>query len=143
MNSHGEIVGINTAIIANAQGIGFAVSAATAAWVLPQLFQHGQVARAYLGIVGRQRPLGRRTVRFHELAADHAVEVTSLDPAGPAARAGLQRGDLIVSINGQPVRVAAGGGTVIDPGAPRDESDTERLANQGIEDQIPSPAIGC
>jgi S1-C subfamily serine protease len=104
MNSHGEIVGINTAIIANAQGIGFAVSAATAAWVLPQLFQHGQVARAYLGIVGRQRPLGRRTVRFHELAADHAVEVTSLDPAGPAARAGLQRGDLIVSINGQPVR---------------------------------------
>jgi S1-C subfamily serine protease len=104
LNSRGEIVGINTAIIANAQGIGFAVPAATAAWVLPQLFQHGQVVRAYLGIVGRQRPLGRRTVRFHGLVADHAVEVASLDRAGAAARAGLRRGDLIVGINEQPVR---------------------------------------
>ena len=51
LNSHGKIVGINTAIIANAQGIGFAVPAATAEWVLPQLFQHGHVRRAYLGIV--------------------------------------------------------------------------------------------
>lgn len=104
LNSHGKIVGINTAIIANAQGIGFAVSAATAAWVLPQLFQHGHVKRAYLGIVGRQRPLGRRTVRYHELTAEYAVEVSSMDPDGAAARAGLQRGDLIVSINEQVVR---------------------------------------
>jgi S1-C subfamily serine protease len=101
LNSHGRIVGINTAIIANAQGIGFAVPAATAAWVLPQLFRHGHVKRAYLGIVGRQRPLGRRTVRFHELSAESAVEVYSLDTDGPAARAGLQRGDLLVAINGQ------------------------------------------
>jgi S1-C subfamily serine protease len=101
LNSHGKIVGINTAIIANAQGIGFAVPAMTAAWVVPQLFQHGHVKRAYLGIVGRQRPLGRRTVRFHELTAESAVEVSSLDPGGPAARAGLYRGDLIVAINGQ------------------------------------------
>jgi S1-C subfamily serine protease len=103
LNSHGKIVGINTAIIANAQGIGFAVPAVTAAWVVPQLFQHGHVKRAYLGIVGRERPLGRRTVHFHELTVDHAVEVASLDPAGPAARAGLYRGDLIVAINGQAI----------------------------------------
>jgi S1-C subfamily serine protease len=104
LNSHGKIIGINTAIIANAQGIGFAVSAATATWVLPQLFRYGRVRRAYLGIVGRQRPLGRRTVRFHELAADNAVEVASLDPTGPAAHAGLRRGDFVVAINGQVVR---------------------------------------
>ena len=103
LNSHGKIVGINTAIIANAQGIGFAVPAVTAAWVVPQLFQHGHVKRAYLGIVGRQRPLGRRMVHHHELTADHAVEVSSLDPAGPAARAGLYRGDLIVAINAQEI----------------------------------------
>jgi S1-C subfamily serine protease len=101
LDSHGRIIGINTAIIANAQGIGFAVPAATAAWVLPQLFRHGHVKRAYLGIVGRQRPLGRRTVRFHELSAESAVEVYSLDAEGPAARAGLRRGDLITAINGQ------------------------------------------
>lgn len=103
LDSHGKIVGINTAIIANAQGIGFAVPAATAAWVLPQLFKHGRVKRAYLGIVGRQRPLGRRTVRYHDLNADQAVEIHSLDAAGPAARAGLHRGDWIVAINGQSV----------------------------------------
>jgi len=101
LDSHGRIVGINTAIIANAQGIGFAIPAATAAWVLPQLFRHGHVKRAYLGIVGRQRPLGRRTVRYHELSAESAVEVYSLDGDGPAARAGLRRGDLIVAINAQ------------------------------------------
>jgi len=99
LNSHGKITGINTAIIANAQGIGFAVPAATAAWVLPQLFKYGHVKRAYLGIVGHQRSLGRRTVRYHELTVDSAVEITSLDPAGPAARAGLHHGDLIVAIN--------------------------------------------
>lgn len=99
LNSHGKIVGINTAIIANAQGIGFAVPAATAEWVLPQLFKYGYVKRAYLGIVGSQRSLGRRTVRYHELTAGSAVEITSLDPAGPASRAGLHRGDLIVAIN--------------------------------------------
>jgi S1-C subfamily serine protease len=104
LNSHGKIVGVNTAIIANAQGIGFAVPAVTAAWVVPQLFQHGHVKRAYLGIVGRQRPLGRRTVHYHELLADYAVEVASLDAAGPAARAGLHRGDLIVAINAQTIR---------------------------------------
>ncbi len=104
LNSRGKIIGINTAIIANAQGIGFAVPAATAAWVVPQLFQYGRVRRAYLGIVGRQRPLGRRTIRYHELAADYAVEVASLDSAGPAARAGLQRGDFVVAINEQVVR---------------------------------------
>jgi len=101
LESHGRVVGINTAIIANAQGIGFAVPAATAAWVLPQLFRHGHVKRAYLGILGRPRPLGRRTVRYHELSAESAVEVYSLDADGPAARAGLRRGDFIVAINGQ------------------------------------------
>jgi S1-C subfamily serine protease len=104
LNSHGKIVGINTAIIANAQGIGFAVPAATAEWVLPQLFKHGYVKRSYLGIVGSQRSLGRRTVRYHELSVDSAVEISSLDPKGPASRAGLHRGDLTVSINDRVVK---------------------------------------
>lgn len=102
-NSRGEVIGINTAIIANAQGIGFAVPAGTVSWVLPQIFQHGRVKRAYLGIVGRQRPLGRRVARFHALGTEHAVEVASLDKDGPAGRAGLREGDLVVAINAQAV----------------------------------------
>ncbi len=103
LNSRGDVIGINTAIIANAQGIGFAVPASTVSWVLPQIFQHGRVKRAFLGIVGRPRPLGRRVVRFHELGAEHAVEVTALDEGGPAGRAGLREGDLVVAINAQSV----------------------------------------
>ena len=99
VDSSGKVIGVNTAIIANAQGIGFAVPAVTVGWVLPQLFQHGRVKRAYLGIVGRQRPLGRRAVRYHELDAEFAVEVTSLPAQSAARRAGLREGDLIAAIN--------------------------------------------
>jgi S1-C subfamily serine protease len=103
VTSRREVIGINTAIIANAQGIGFAVPAETAAWVLPQLFRHGHVKRAYLGVAGRQVPLDRRTVRHHELGTGSAVQVASQDPDGPAARAGVRAGDRIVAINEQAV----------------------------------------
>jgi len=103
VDSRGAVIGINTAIIANAQGIGFAVPAVTVSWVLPQMFQYGRVKRAHLGIAGRQRPVGRRAVRFHELRAEQAVEVMSLAPQGAASEAGLRQGDLIVAINDEAV----------------------------------------
>ncbi len=102
VDSRGRIVGINTAIIALAQGIGFAISASTAKWVVSRLLTEGRVRRAYLGIAGRQRPLHRRLVRFYSLAKDQAVEVMEVNPKSPADRAGLQGGDLIVAINEQP-----------------------------------------
>ena len=98
VNAHGEVVGINTAIIAMAQGIGFAIPSGTASWVLTQLISSGRVKRGYIGIAGAQRPLSRRAVRFHGLTTTQAVEVVHVQPGGPASEAGVMLGDLIVGI---------------------------------------------
>lgn len=103
LDSHGRVVGINTAIIAQAQGIGFSIPAATARWVVSQLLSRGRVRRSYLGIVGFRRPLDRRLVRYHRLDVDHGVEIVSLAKTGPAEQAGLLTGDIVVSIAGQKV----------------------------------------
>ncbi len=103
VDSRGRVVGINTAIIAMAQGIGFSIPADTARWVLTQLLTRGKVQRGYLGIAGRARRLDRRRVRFHGLATDDAVEVMSVSAMSPAARAGIQPGDLIVGVHDRPV----------------------------------------
>jgi S1-C subfamily serine protease len=103
VDSRGEVIGVNTAIIPMAQGICFATAIDTAKWVVTQLLQHGRVRRGYLGFAGANVPLGRRTVRHHDLPNDHAVRVESLEPGGPAERAGLEAGDLIVAYDGAPV----------------------------------------
>jgi len=101
LDSKGLVVGINTAIIAQAQGIGFAVPASTARSVVPQLLAMGRVERSYLGVIGYRRQFDRRLVRFHNLKSEQGVEIVSLEPAGPALRAGIQTGDILISINGQ------------------------------------------
>lgn len=99
VDSAGRVVGINTAIIPMAQGIGFSIPGTTARWVVSQILSHGRVRRGYLGIAGRQRPLDRLIVRFHGLNKRHAVEVLTIESASPAAQAGLRVNDLIVAIN--------------------------------------------
>ena len=103
VDSTGKVVGINTAIIAIAQGIGFSIPANTAKWVVSQIISHGRVRRGFLGIAARQRPLDRRIIRSHGLNQNDAVEVISIDKRSPAASAGMQIGDLIVAINGSDV----------------------------------------
>jgi S1-C subfamily serine protease len=101
VDSRGQVIGINTAIIAMAQGIGFSIPANTARLIVSQLLTYGRVRRAFLGITARQRPLTRKVVRFHKLPVDQAVEVLSVEPEAPAGKAGIQRGDFIVSANGE------------------------------------------
>lgn len=102
VDAHGLLVGVNTAIIAQAQGIGFAIPEATARMVVTALMTHGRVRRAYLGLVGQQRPLPRSLARRLHLKEAAAVEVVGLDAHGPAARAGLRKGDLVISLADQP-----------------------------------------
>ncbi|HDR73860.1 MAG TPA: PDZ domain-containing protein [Methanoculleus sp.] len=102
VTTRGHVVGINTAIIVSAQGIGFAIPADTASWVLSQLMAHGRVKRGCLGIVGGSRPLNERFRRMMGLSVTRAIEVMSVARNGPAAQAGLQEGDLIVGIGGRP-----------------------------------------
>jgi S1-C subfamily serine protease len=103
VNSRGQVVGINTAIIAMAQGIGFAIPSNTANWVVSQLLSQGRVRRGYLGIVAGTRRLDRRLVRFLGLSKDLAVEVVSVDPNGPAGQAGIEVGDFLISIGDRQV----------------------------------------
>jgi S1-C subfamily serine protease len=103
VNSRGEVIGINTAIIAPAQGICFAIPINMAKHVLPQLMTHGRVTRGYLGIHGRPVPLSRDLARRYGLEQQTAVEVVTVEENGPADQAGLQEEDMIVLFGEQPV----------------------------------------
>ncbi len=97
VDARSRVVGINTAIIAAAQGIGFAVPAHTADWVISEVLTHGRVRRAYLGIAGRTRRLDRRLVRALALPSEHALEVISREPHTPAADSDLRVGDILIA----------------------------------------------
>src|SRR6202167_25652 len=101
VSSHGEVVGINTAIIMGAQGICFAIAANTAKFVLGELVRHGRVRRAFIGIAAQQTAIPRRLRRAAGLTQDGAVMVGTVEPDSAAARAGLKSNDIIVALDGE------------------------------------------
>jgi S1-C subfamily serine protease len=98
VDTRGQVVGINTAIIAMAQGICFAVPSNTAQRVVSVLIRDGHVVRSYLGVTGETWPIHRRVNRYYQLDQDSGVRVAHLDPNGPAQRAGLKNEDVLVSL---------------------------------------------
>ncbi len=102
VDSRGRVIGINTAIIAPAQGICFAIPINMAKHILPQLMQHGKVVRGYLGLHARNVPLAPKLVRQYNLPAATGVEVLAVEEGGPADQAGLQEDDVIVALEDQP-----------------------------------------
>src|SRR5262245_10087437 len=103
VSSRGDVVGVNTAVIAGAQGICFAISSRTAEFVATRLMRDGRVRRAYLGISGQTIRFTRRQAdRFH-LAAPAAVLITGVEPGSPASAAGLAPRDLLVRIASTPI----------------------------------------
>jgi len=103
VNSRGEVIGVNTAIIMPAQGICFATAIDTAKLVAGQLLRHGRVRRGYIGVAGQNTLLPRRMVRYFELAVESGVRVMSVESGSPASEAGVAEGDVIVAWDGKPV----------------------------------------
>ena len=103
VSSRGEVIGVNTAVILPAQGICFATAIDTAKVTIGHLLRHGRVRRARLGIAGQNIVLPRRMVRHFGLERDAAVQAASVERGGPASRAGLEEGDIIVGFAGKAV----------------------------------------
>jgi S1-C subfamily serine protease len=103
VNSAGEVVGVNTAMIRPAQGICFAIASNTAKFIAGWLIKDGKIRRSYVGVAGQNVPIHRRIVRFYALPLETGVLVVSVEKNSPAERAGLRAGDLIVAFNGQPI----------------------------------------
>jgi len=103
LDSRGNVVGVNTAVILPAQGICFAVAVNTVKLVVGQLIAFGHVRRARIGVGGQNVSLPRLAVRAHRLIQPSGVLITTIEPGSPAAHAGLQPGDIIVAFDGQPV----------------------------------------
>jgi serine protease Do len=101
-DSSGALIGINTAIVQQAQGIGFAIPIDTARVIMDQLISHGRVVRPYAGLVWGG-DVDANIAQQYNLAVDHGVIVRDVDANGPAARAGIQQGDIIVAVDGRRV----------------------------------------
>ncbi|SIO68573.1 serine protease, S1-C subfamily, contains C-terminal PDZ domain [Burkholderia sp. GAS332] len=99
INSAGQVIGVNTAIIPGAQAICFATAIDTAKWVIMQIFTHGRVRRAYIGVAGTTRPLSRRVQRYFALSSESGVHVMEIVKGSPAALGGLRTDDTIVAID--------------------------------------------
>jgi len=98
VDTRGQVVGINTAIIQFAQGICFAIPVNTVRWVVTLLIREGKVTRGYLGISGQKVPIPVSLVRHFHLRHDTGVQVVSVTPGSPAAAAGLREEDIVVRL---------------------------------------------
>ncbi len=103
VNSRGEVIGVNTAIILPAQGICFAIAINSAKLVAGHLIKDGKISRGYIGIAGHNVELPRRFVRFYRLPAETAVRVASVEAGSPSALGGIRQGDLVVRLGDLPI----------------------------------------
>jgi len=103
VDSRGDVVGVNTAMILPAQGICFAIAINTVKFVAGRLIKDGSIRRGTIGVAGQNVTLPRRLARLHGLPVESAVLVLSVEKGSPALEAGLREGDVIISFDGHPV----------------------------------------
>ena len=101
VNSRGEVIGVNTAVILPAQGICFAIASNTAELVAAWLIKEGRIRRSWIGVAGQSASIHPRVVRYHRLPVSEGVLVVGLEPASPAVQAGLREGDVIIGFKNQ------------------------------------------
>ena len=103
VNSRGEVIGVNTAMIAGAQGLAFALEVDLLKSLAGELIRDGRIRRSNLGLGGQTAPIHRSVVRHYALGAETGVMVRAVEDGSPARRAGVQDGDVIVAFDGAPV----------------------------------------
>ena len=103
VNSRGEVIGVNTAVILPAQGICFAIASNTAELVAAWLIKEGRIRRSWVGVAGQSAPIHPRVVRYHRLPVSEGVLVIGVEPESPAVKAGLREGDIIIAFKNQPI----------------------------------------
>lgn len=104
LNSRGQVIGVNTAVISMAQGICFAVASNTVQQTVGELILHGKVKRGYIGIAGQNIQLTKRHMQRYKLLQPKAVRVHSIEAYSPAERSLLRVGDLIIRCNDQSIQ---------------------------------------
>ncbi len=118
VNSRGEVIGINVAILQQSYWVSLSIEINTVNWVASMIMSKGEVRRAVLGIAGQVGPLPQSIRRAFHIEKPSAIEIANVSPGGPAQRAGIQAGDVIYKLDDHPV------GTVDDI-----RHHLERLAN--------------
>lgn len=103
VSSLGEVIGVNTAMIAGAQGICFAVASNTVRLVLSEVLQHGAVRRAWLGVGADSVNLPRRVADAAHITSHSGAVLHSIVKSGPAEKAGVREGDVLLSLDDRPV----------------------------------------
>jgi len=101
VNSRGEVIGVNTAMIQAAQGLCFAIAIDTAKFIAGRLIRDGRIRRSYIGVAGQNVPVRRQIARYYNLPNDNGILVVSMDDDSPAKKAGLEPGDIIVAFAGE------------------------------------------
>ena len=97
VNSRGEVIGVNTAVILPAQGICFAIAINTAKFVAARLIRDGRITRSYIGVAGQSVPIHRRVARFYDLPVESGALVVGVEKGSPAEASGLRDGDVIIA----------------------------------------------
>ena len=103
VSSAGEVIGVNTAVIAGAQGICFAVASNTAHFVAGEIARHGRVRRAYIGVAAATTRIPRRIALRLAIEQATGAQLVEIDQSGPAAQAGLLSGDIVIALDDKAV----------------------------------------
>ncbi|MFI5103732.1 MAG: S1C family serine protease, partial [Terriglobales bacterium] len=103
VNARGEVIGVNTATILPAQGLCFAISINTAKFIATKLIRDGVVRRSFIGVQAQTAPLNKIIARHYDLKNSTGALLLAIEPGTPAAKSGLQEGDVIVALEGEPV----------------------------------------